>query len=287
MPVATLDIQKIELLRNVPDLIPVRWDNFANWTIRVINRAHHKCRNYLSANRREFYKIVFLNEGKGIFTLGTRTYHINEPTILFIHPNEIISWQNLAQKPTGHFCIFKERYFDNHPALAAAVNKYDLFLNPAKSVSRLTKETAEAIDSLFSQMHETQNEKDGFAEEALQAYIQLIIATCNKNADHPEPDVITSRYKHIYQFFRLLEKETANVHCANPVRIKTAQEYAADLQVHPNHLNALLKKHTGQTVSTHIKNRLLEKSKILLLQTDWTLQSIGYAIGFADGPNFS
>lgn len=287
MSACTLDIKKIELLRDIPDLIPVRRDNFENRTIRVINRAQYICRNYLSANRREFYKIVFLNEGKGIFTLGTNTYNIEEPTILFIHPNEIISWKNLAQKSTGYFCIFNKRYFDKHPALASTVNTYDFFLNPVKSVISLKKETAETVDDIFKQMHEAQKENDAFAEDALQAYIQLIVVTCNKNTVHPVPDVISSHYKRIYQFFRLLEKETINIHCANPVRIKTAQEYAIDLHVHPNYLNALLKKHTGQNVSTHIKNRLLEKSKILLLQTDLTLQNIGYAIGFADQPNFS
>lgn len=70
------------------------------------------------------------------------------------------------------------------------------------------------------------------------------------------------------------------------MRIKTAKEFAAALSVHPNHLNALLKKHTGQNLSTHIRSRLLEEAKILLLQTDWSLQDIGYSIGFADQPNF-
>jgi len=31
----------------------------------------------------------------------------------------------------------------------------------------------------------------------------------------------------------------------------------------------------------------LEESKILLVQTDWSIQQIGFAIGFADQPNFS
>jgi AraC-like DNA-binding protein len=69
--------------------------------------------------------------------------------------------------------------------------------------------------------------------------------------------------------------------------MKTAKEFAANLSVHPNHLNAVLKKYTGQNVSTHIRNRLLEETKALLVQTDWTLQDIGYSIGFAEQPNFS
>lgn len=286
MPAFTLDMKKIELLRDVPELIPVRWDNFENWTIRIIDRGYHLCKNYLSANRREFYKIVFLNEGRGIFTLGTNTYCIEEPTILFIHPNEIISWKNNAEISTGYFCVFRKQYFDKHSTFTSLINKYGLFLNSAKSVIKLQKETAETIDTIFKQMHEEQKENSKFAEDALQAYIQLIIATCNKAAAYPKPDAITNHYKHIYQFFRLLEKEIIGINYENSVRIRTAKEFADDLHIHPNYLNALLKKHTGQNVSTHIKNHLLEKSKILLLQTDWTLQYIGYSIGFHDQPNF-
>ena len=59
MPALTLDMKKIELLRDVPELIPVRWDNFENWTIWVINRAHHMCKNYLSANGVNSTKLFF------------------------------------------------------------------------------------------------------------------------------------------------------------------------------------------------------------------------------------
>jgi len=46
-------------------------------------------------------------------------------------------------------------------------------------------------------------------------------------------------------------------------------------------------KYTGQNVSTHIRSRILDERKTLLVQTDWPLQDIGFAIGFADQPNFT
>ena len=64
------------------------------------------------------------------------------------------------------------------------------------------------------------------------------------------------------------------------------KRYMNELSVHPNHLNALLKKHTGQNVSTHIKSKLLGQTKGLLLQTDWSLHAIAYSIGFTEQPNF-
>jgi AraC-like DNA-binding protein len=57
--------------------------------------------------------------------------------------------------------------------------------------------------------------------------------------------------------------------------------------MHPNYLNAVLKKHTGQNASTHIRNRILDEAKALLVQTDWSLQDISFSVGFAEQPNFS
>ncbi len=289
MGVSTLDIKEIDLLRTLPDLLPVRRDYFDELDITVIDRAATVCRNYLSPNRREFYKVVFINEGTGIFTIGLNTYHINQPTILFIHPNDIISWRNLSPgaAASGHFCIFKKSFIEKHTALKAVMNTHDLFTAHDKRVITLAQKDVEVIDGLFTQMHQEENGKKPYIADTLQAYLQLVIIKSSAIANYPEPSVASPVYQLLHQFFSLLEAGTKNINYAEPIKIKTAAEFADHLGVHPNYLNAQLKKHTGQTVSTHIRNRLLEESKILLLQTDWNLQEIGFAIGFADQPNFS
>lgn len=284
---ATLDHKAIELLRDIPDLLPVTRQYYESWTIKVYNRENNNCKNYLSPNRREFYKVLFITGGTGIFTLGINTYYIDEPTILFIHPAEIISWKNLSEESSGHYTLFKKSFVDEHPNLKTVMKKYSLFSDVNKSVIRIEKKDIPALDTLFLQMKEEELIGGTLAEDAMQAYLQLIMIRSARAAKHPEPDAISDEYKHIHEFFDLLEKETSGVNYIKPIRIKTAKEFAEHLSIHPNHLNALLKKHTGQNVSTHIKSRLLDESKALLLQTDWTLQDIGYSIGFSDQPNFS
>ncbi len=287
MPQHTLDTQVIEQLRDLPDLTPVTREYFEDWNIRVYDREQNACKNYLSPNRRDFYKILFITKGAGLFTLGINTYYIEEPTILFIHPNEIISWKNLSDISAGHYCLFKKRYIDQFPALKSVIERYPLFNEPDKSVIRLTASTSDNINDIFIKMHQEPVQNNDFADDTLQAYIQLMIVETMKAARYPKPDAIAEELRHVHKFFRLLENEAAHINYNTPLRIKTAKEFASALSVHPNHLNALLKKHTGQNVSTHIRSRLLDESKTLLVQTDWSLQDIGYAIGFADQPNFN
>lgn len=78
---------------------------------------------------------------------------------------------------------------------------------------------------------------------------------------------INNDYRHVYDFFELLEKETNLANPDNSIRMRTASAYAEKLNLHTNYLNELVKKHTGQPISTLIKNRLLEESKALLVRT--------------------
>lgn len=287
MLTTTLDIKNIEVLRDIPDLIPVTRDYYENWMIRVFNREDHSCKNYLSPNRREFYKVMLTTGGAGIFTIGANTYYLDEPCILFLHPAKIISWKKLSDPAKGHYTLFKKTFIEEHSQLKTAIEKYSLFTDPDKSVIRLSADEVSELNKLFLKMHEEELVGGTLAEDAMQAYLQLIMIQSARIGKYAEPDMISDDHRHIHEFFGLLETETANINYTQPIRIKTAKEFADQLSMHPNYLNALLKKHTGQNVSTHIKSRLLEESKVLLLQTDWSLQDIGYAIGFSDQSNFS
>ncbi len=267
---------------------PVARNYFENWNIRVVNREEIDCKNYLSPNRRDFYKITFFTEGTGLFSQGMHRYMIEEPTMVFIHPNEIVSWKNISPQSAcsaGFYCLFKKRYVEGHPTLKAVMDRYKFFTE--RKAVRLTPSSVSVIHHWFSEMEEQAQAAGALAEDVLQAYLQLIMIESMKGESLSNSKPVADDYRHVHDFFQLLEEEAATINLDHPVRLRTAKEFADALQLHPNYLNALLKKHTGQNISTHIKNRLLDESKALLLQTDWTLQQIGYCIGFADQPNFS
>lgn len=284
----TLDIKKIDTLRNLPDMIPVMRDFYETWRVRVFNREQHECRSYLSPNRRDFFKILLVTRGIGLFTTGLNTYYIDQPTILFIHPSDIITWKNLSPgEAGGYYVLFRKTFIDEQPMLKAAIEKYGLFSDNNRKVIRLTEERNQVLSNLFATMKGEELAGQRYNEDAIQAYLQLLMLEASRGANFPKPDSVNDEYRHVHAFFDLLEKETSQINYDQPIRLKTAKEFASSLAIHPNHLNSLLKKHTGENVSTHIKNRLLEETKVLLLHTDWSLQDVATSIGFADQPNFN
>lgn len=259
-----LESKTIGLLRDFPELITVT----------------EECRE-------DFYKIVMITRGLGILAVGTNTYYIDTPMIVFIHPSDIIAWKQLSDGHEGYTCLFRKDLLDRHTVLKTTIEKYLLFKGDANNIIRLSPADIRVLNGIFFNME--QEERLGYRlnEDAIQTYLQLLMIQSARISDCKAADHVADEYKPVQEFFHLLEKETANVNYTNPIARKTAKEFAASLHMHPNYLNTLLKKHTGQNVSTHIRNRLLEEAKVLLLQTDWTLQEIGYSIGFAEQPNFS
>jgi len=167
------------------------------------------------------------------------------------------------------------------------IDKFGLFSEKSKSVIRLNAKEVLVINRYFEQMKAEELESGDYTEDAVQAYLQLLMVESMKIGNFPRPDRVTEDFGHVHQFFTLLESEASNINYTTPIRIKTAKEFANALHVHPNYINALLKKHTGQNASTHVRNRILDEAKVLLLQTDWSLQDVGYSIGFAEQPNFN
>lgn len=283
----TLDVKVIQTLRDLPDMIPVLRDSFESWSVRVFNRQVHDCRNYLSPNRRDFYKILMVSGGTGIFTLGLNRYVITEPTILFLHPNDIISWQHTSGDPGGYYVLFKKSFLAEHDSLRATMERFGLFSDKSKSVIRLDPATVPTLIQLWENMQEEESAAQGLGHDAIQAYMQLLMIDSLRKAEFPSSGHSGSEYANVHKFFKLLEDEASQINHSQPIRLRTAKEFASSMDLHPNYLNRLLKKYTGQNISTHIKGRLLEESKALLLQTSWSLEEISYSMGFSDPPNFT
>jgi AraC-like DNA-binding protein len=68
---------------------------------------------------------------------------------------------------------------------------------------------------------------------------------------------------------------------------RSVQFYADALHLHPNHLNYLIKRHTGTTAKHTIIDHIFLESKHLLDSTSLTIKEITYELGFASPASFS
>ncbi|MCG8699921.1 MAG: helix-turn-helix domain-containing protein, partial [Bacteroidales bacterium] len=93
---------------------------------------------------------------------------------------------------------------------------------------------------------------------------------------------LLSRFQKLVKvsFYPEAELETfANLH--------SPSYYAGLLNIHPNHLNSVVKTITGKTALNHIHNHLLQLAKAELAQTDSSVKEIAYSLHFDSPNNFS
>ena len=118
-------------------------------------------------------------------------------------------------------------------------------------------------------------------DDLIRNYINLIIHEALKlqpSEHYDQHKNAPSRLSAV--FLELLERQFAVESPDNPLRLKTAQDYANALHVHVKYLNRAVKDVTGKSTTTHIAKHIVSEGKALLQHTVWNIADIAYALGF-------
>jgi AraC-like DNA-binding protein len=143
---------------------------------------------------------------------------------------------------------------------------------------QLTDEQAEEVSRIFESIL-VEKKQNGLVNNELIAVkiVELLILgerlfEQGQNMEANEP-LIDS----IKRFVDMLDEYFAREH--------SVKFYAEQLAIHPNHLNALVKKHTGLSAKESIQNKILLEIKHLLHSTKLSIKQISDLMGFKD-PNY-
>lgn len=253
----------------------------------IENRDNYPVVDYISPNRRQFYKIFHMTSGTGVLTVGLHQYNMGPGEIAFLHPDEIMSWQTTSEETGGHFCLIHPDYFGQEAAHVLQLFKQYPYFQPSRAVVQLTEAQSYTINGYFEHMLREERGAIEDKKQAILLHLQMLLLEAKragKNlADAPVPD----SYGYIHGFLTLLESAFRVQAPDAAITIKTATEFADQLNVHPNYLNSLVKNHTGKTLRDHIQDRLLYEAQSLLVQTDWDINTISYGLGFSSHAAFA
>ena len=253
----------------------------------IENRASYPIIDYISPNRRDFYKIFHMTSGTGVLTVGLHRYEVGPGDIAFLHPDEIMSWHTASEGTGGHFCLIHPKYFDHDAEHVLQLLKNCPYFKAPNAVVHLTDEQSATVNRHFEDMLREARSDNDDKKQALLLYLQMMLVEVQRAGKSTKNAAVSENYGYIYNFLSLLESSFQVSGHQEPVKIKTAAEFADQLHVHPNYLNALVKQNTGKTVREHIQERLLYEAKALLLRTDLTVSHISHGLGFSDPAAFT
>ena len=229
-------------------------------------------------NRWSYYRIVLLKKGSADFNTGVYSFKAVKNSVVVIPPRIVSSSRNWSLDLEGYVLLFNLDFFlQNSLPYKLLEDKKILspFIHPQ---IQLSEDQAGQVEKILKIIL---NEKDGkrVHKDELIAIkiIELIIISerffsQKQNFEENLPSIDITK-----KFIELVE--------ANFLHERSVAFYASRLNVHPNYLNAVIKKTTGVTAKESIQNRLLLETKFLLHSTKLTIKEIANQVGFSD-PNY-
>lgn len=240
----------------------------------------------LPSNRRDFYKISLILEGEGIISSADKAINIKGNTISFMNPLIPYSWEPTTPNQTGYFCLFTEDFVSQN-LKNESLSQSPLFKTGGNHIFLLSDESIQLLGGIFENMlREIQSDYTN-KYDLLRSYVQIIMHEAMK-MQPPETfyQPVNASERISTLFLELLEIQFPIDSPNQVLRLKNANEFALQLNVHTNTLNRALKETTGKTTTEWIAERIIREAKALLQYSSWDIAEIGYSLGFEHASNF-
>lgn len=240
-------------------------------------------------NRRDYFKIC-LSEGRRDGTSLLRYHNVEIPLesacLIFTNPQVPASIENSCSSINRYYCLFDSRFIEGaiRPDIQYSCALFNPTLHP---VIPLNEEERGRLTLYFKQMETLMETDYPYKWEAIRALLLLLIheGIRLQQAGLPQPTLINDRV--VNGFFNLLNGQFPVVSAEHGLKLLTPSDFAEQLHVHVNHLNSVVKKHTGKTTRDLIHERVITEARTLLRNTDWNVSEIAYALGFEYPSHFN
>ncbi len=234
--------------------------------------------------RRDFYKITLVI-GNSKVHYADKVVEVQKQALTFSNPQIPYKWEHVERIRDGFYCIFNQHFFHQFGNLL----QYDVFQPGGTHLFELTDEQVSALLVIFEQMQEELASTYQYKYDLLRTRVSELLHFAMKL----QPNIITVKQpvnasqRIATLFLELLERQFPIDENHQSLTLRSASDYAAQLNVHVNHLNKAVKETTDKTTSLIIAERVLQEAKILLKHSAWSVSEISYTLGYKEVTHFN
>jgi AraC family transcriptional activator of pobA len=236
--------------------------------------------------RRHFY-LILLSIGNSKIHYSDRTIHLDGVYLFFANSRLPYATEILSEKQTGYSCVFTEEFIKPLERLEN-LQQSPLFQLNSNPAFKLDAEQHTKLAGLFDTMIASDSTDYLYKDDLMRTYIELIIHEALQM--RPAENFMQSNnasLRIVNQFMGILERQFPIENLSEPLRLKTAQDYASLLSIHVNYLNRAVKEITGKSTTAILAERITAEAIALLRCTDWSIAEIAFILGFEYANYFS
>jgi AraC-like DNA-binding protein len=233
-----------------------------------------------------FYSVNFKKHCN--FVYGRQAFDHKEGTLHCTAPEQIITYDRKkeANSSEGWGLYFHPELIRN-TTLGKKINEYTFFAYGENEALHLSEQEKQTLLSILKQMENEYNTNiDHYSHDLILSNIELLLNYCKRFYGR-QFITRTNQSKDILVRFEAFMTAYFNSPKLKNNGIPAVKYCAAAMNLSPNYFSDLLKSETGKNTQEHIHYYLLEKAKIMLSESDKSINEIAYELGFEYPQNFS
>jgi len=234
--------------------------------------------------RRDYYKIMLVI-GNSKVHYADKVVEVKKQALSFSNPQIPYKWEHLDNVRSGSFCVFNQHFFHQYGNL----NQYSVFQPNGIHIFELSDEQVKKLAAIYERMFEEINSDYIHKYDVLRNLVFELLHFAMKiqpTANYDKQKINASTRISVL-FLELLERQFPIDDNHQRINLRSASEFANQLNIHVNHLNRGIKETTQKTTSQVVAERILQESKILLKHSNWSVAEIAYALGFTEVTHFN
>ncbi|MEM1123642.1 MAG: helix-turn-helix transcriptional regulator [Bacteroidota bacterium] len=238
--------------------------------IQTIEAFNDKFNHYHHPHRHtSLYQLSWITGGNGFHSIDTKSFPLTENCLYLLAPG-IVHTCHASQDLTGFVLHFSPAFL--LPSPTPLTNANFQLLQANKFDGQQITEVCQKILQEFKQA-----QKGKF--QMIQLLLTMLLIHKDRFLSQQENTLSKNNQTNIYQQFQTL----VNQHFATEKRLAY---YAKALNISVAHLKDCVKRITGNSATTIIRNRLLLEAKRQLIYSQLSISEIAYQLGFNDANYF-
>ncbi len=234
--------------------------------------------------KRDYFKITLMI-GSGEIHYADKMLQVQKQALVFSNPQIPYKWERIDRIKRGFFCVFDQEFFHDNRNL----NQYAVFHPTGTHLFELRDEQVAKITAVYKRMFDELSSDYVHKSDILRTLVSELLHFAMKM--QPSANVakqtLNASARISTLFMELLERQFPIDNTHQTLGLRSASDFANQLNIHVNHLNRAMKETTRKTTTQIIAERILRESKVLLKQSAWNISEIAFALGFAEVTHFN
>lgn len=231
------------------------------------------------------YTIAIKKGFTGSCKYGQNNYDFDQGAMIFIAPGQTVTFE--AGNPFSGWLLTIHPDFIRNTPLAKKFADCGFFSYSLSEALYLSEKEEKMIETIMKNIKsEYRSVIDNYSQDVMVSHIELLLSYSTRYYNR---QFITRKTANNDLLIKL-EVILAEYFDSEQVKqygLPSVQYLSERLNLSPQYLSDMLRKHTGQNAQQHIHNKLIEKAKDILSATNLTVSEIAYNLGFEYPQSFS